>query len=348
MRVIKVENEHEKITVSTLEEKRKTAARMFDNGATKTDIMVATDMSMSWVEHFIPKYKKEGKKAIVSKKRGRKIGEKRKLSPEQEQTIRKAIIDKDPNQYKFDCCVWDRQTVSLLIKELLGINIPVSTLGYYFARWGFTAQRPNLTNYKQNPKEVSEWLENKYPAIKEQAKVENAEILWGDETAIQNVCNYVKSYAPIGQTPVLKTKGERLKINMISAVSNQGKVRFMFYAENMTSQRLIKFMENLIRNAKRKIIFILDNLKVHHSKKVKKWLESHKDKIEMKYLPSYSPDLNPDEYLNGNLKHNMAKKPKTSDAKTLWNSAKDIMKKFQKNQQHGKSWFKNKKIAYAA
>ena len=336
------------MTKQEQEIERKQIIKMFKNGIERKKIYEVSEMSKSTVDHTIAEYKKNGNVIVQMKKRGRKTGEVRLLTPEQEKNIRRALIDKDPNQYKLPSFVWDRRTVSALINQIYGIKLPLSTMGYYFKRWGFTAQRPNLTNYKQNPKEVQIWLKEEYPTIKEQAKNEDAEILWGDETAIQNECNYVKSYAPIGETPTLKTKGQHTKINMISAVSNKGKVRFMFYSENMTQQKLIKFMENLIRNAKKKIIFIIDNLKVHHGKKVKAWLEKHKEKIEVRYLPKYSPDYNPDEYLNGNLKRNMAKSPKTESAKVLHDTAKDFMLDFQKNPQHCIKWFRHHKIAYAA
>jgi len=336
------------MTKEELNYKRKQAIKLYKKGYARAEIIDITELKRSTIDHLIADYNKNGEENVTLKKRGRKLGEKRVLTADQEKQIQKMLIDKDPNQYKLDCCVWDRVTVSMLIEQTFGIKMPLSTMGYYFQRWGFTAQRPNLTNYKQNPKAVQKWLKEEYPAIKEQAKKEDAEILWGDETGIQNECNYVKSYAPIGQTPTLKTKGHRIKINMMSAISNQGKLRFMFYEENMTSQRLIIFMERLIRFSNRKIIFIIDNLKVHHSKKVQEWLDKHKEKIEIKHLPSYSPELNPDEYLNGNLKRNLSKKKKTESKEELRNNAKLVIQEFKADKEHVKSWFKNKHIAYAA
>ena len=93
---------------------------------------------------------------------------------------------------------------------------------------------------------------------------------------------------------------------MVSSITNQGKLRFMFYREKMNGKMLIKFMRRLIKDSPKKIFFIIDNLKAHHAKVVTAWVEKHKDEIEIFYLPSYSPQYNPDEYLNGNLKREMA------------------------------------------
>jgi len=331
-----------------LQFERNLVIKLHKKGYKKAEILEISELKESAVKHLIAAYNKFGDAAVKLQKWGRKVGEQRRLTPEQEKQVQKALVDKDPNQFKIKCCVWDRVTVSLLIKQLFGIEMPLSTIGYYFQRWGFTAQRPNLTNYKQNPRKVADFLEKEYPAIKEKAGKENAEILWGDETAIQNECNYVKSYAPKGQTPTLKTTNERIKTNMISAISNRGKLRFMFFDGTMTSQKFIAFLERLIRYEKRKLFFIVDNLKVHHSKKVQKWLDKHTNQIEVYYLPSYSPELNPDEYLNGNLKRNIAKNRKVSNVSSLRQGAKSIMLNFRKDKDHVKSWFGNKHIRYAA
>ena len=175
-------------------------------------------------------------------------------------------------------------------------------MGDYLKSWGFTPQKPKKKAYEQNSKSVNKWLEDEYPKIKKQAKKENAEIHWADETGIKNTSQYGRSYAPKGKTPVKETLAKRLSLNMISTVTNQGKVRFMTYKGTMNSQRFVIFLKRLIKGANRKLFIILDNLKVHHSKIVKKWVEENKNKIALFYLPSYSPELNPDEYLNNDLK----------------------------------------------
>ena len=91
-------------------------------------------------------------------------------------------------------------------------------------------------------------------------------------------------------------------INLISTITNQGKVRFMIYKNTMNSQTMIKFLKRLVKDADRKVFLVLDNLRVHHSYKVRDWLSEHEDQIELFFLPSYSPALNPDEYLNCDLK----------------------------------------------
>ena len=178
----------------------------------------------------------------------------------------------------------------------------LSTLGYYLARWGFSVQRPVKRAYIQDKKQIDKWLNEEFPGITERADAENAEIFFGDKTNIQNTCNYMKGYSPNGKTPVVRTETQKFKINMLSAVSKRGKLRFMLYKDNMNSDKLIDFMRRLVHDSTKKVFLILDNLRVHHSKKVQAWLEKHRDEIKVFYLPPYAPEYNPDELMNSDLK----------------------------------------------
>ncbi len=169
--------------------------------------------------------------------------------------------------------------------------MPIRTVGEYLKRWGFTPQRPLRKAYKQNPKAVKAWLNEDYPKIKQQAQTERAAIHWGDETGLCNDSYYGRSYAPRGETPVIRLLSRCERVNLISSITNQDKVRFMIYKNRMNSQTLIKFMQRLIKGSKNKIFLILDNLKVHHSYKVQGWLENHEAEIRVFFLPSYTPEL---------------------------------------------------------
>jgi len=292
-------------------------------------------------------YQNGGISAIAVVKRGRKENSGA-LTSEQQKEIQKLIVDKCPEQLKLPGFLWDRSGVAKLIEQRYKIKLTVQAVGKYLKKWGFTPQRPVKSNYRQKPEAVKRWLEDEYPAIKEKAKEEGAEIAWGDETGVQNECNYVKGYAPKGKTPVMPFGDEKLRVNMISAITNQGKLRYMFYRDTMTQQRFIEFMNRLVKGTDKKIFFIVDNLKVHHGKLVKEWLSKHSRQIEVFYLPAYSPEYNPDEYLNGNLKREIAKKgcSKTTDA--LQSKARSAMKKIQADKNHVANFFKAEKVKYAS
>ena len=294
------------------------------------------------------KYKKGGKKAIAILAQGRREGQKRNLSVEQESTIQRLLIDKTPDQMKFPFALWTREAVKELIRRQCNIDMPIRTVGEYLARWGFTPKKPAKLSREQNPKVVKDWLETEYPRIAKMARKEKAEIYWGDETGIQNDANRIRGYAPQGRTPVIRLNAKKERISMLSAINNEGKVRFMLYKDTMTSERLILFMTRLIKDAKRKVYLILDNLRVHHSKKVMQWLENHADEIAVFYLPSYSPELNPDEYLNNNLKQRVHSGIPARTEKELRKKTRSFMRMLVKRPHHVKKYFEHKKVAYAA
>jgi len=134
---------------------------------------------------------------------------------------------------------------------------------------------------------------------------------------------------------------------MLSAVSNKGKLRFTITKESVNADILIDFMKRLVKDTGRKVFLILDNLRVHHAKKVAAWLEGHQQEIELFYLPPYSPEYNPDEYLNSDLKREMSKKPIPKSDQELSSNARSVLKKVQMNPKKIISFFGSKFTKYA-
>lgn len=184
--------------------------------------------------------------------------------------------------------------------------------------------------------------------IAPRARGQEAEIYWADETGIESDEYSARGYAPKRKTPFIQLDAKKNHISMISSISNQGQARFMIYWEAMQSDLLITFMRRLIKDAERKGFLILDNLRTHHCKKVTAWLQKHKEEIEVFSLPSYSPELNPDEYLNGELKVKIRSGQPTRSEKDLEKKTRSFMKTLVKRQQHVRSCFKHPSAAYAA
>lgn len=291
-----------KLSTEAQQQIRNQIIRLRKSGRAYKEISKITGVHTSIIGRLCRAYQKGGSKAIRIKKRGRPTGGCRTLNPEQEKIIQKTIYDKCPDQLKLPFALWTRIAVQQLIKQLWSIDMPIRTVGEYLSRWGFTPQKPLRRAYKQNPKAVKRWMEVDYPKIVKSAKEEQAEIHWGDETGLCNDSYHGRSYAPRGKTPAIRIHPRCKRVNLISTITNQGKVRFMVYNEKMNSNVFIKFMKRLIKDSEKKIYLILDNLKVHHSYIARDWLEEHKDEIEVFFLPSYSPELNPDEYLAVNKK----------------------------------------------
>jgi transposase len=337
-----------KLSPSAQEEKRKLAIRLWKKGQMQKDIAEIVGVSPQSVSAWIKRYKAEGASSLKGRKRGPELGVSRHLSPEQEKDLQQMICDKTPDQIKLDYALWTRKAVMELIKQETGIDMPIRTVGEYLKRWNFTPQKPVKNAYEQNPKAVQNWLDNEYPEIKARAKRERAEIYWGDETGMRNDSQNERGYAPKGKTPVIRLNAKRTSTNMISAITNQGKVRFRVFDGSMNADILIDFCKRLIKSAKRKVFLILDNLRVHHAKVFKPWLAEHEDQIAIFYLPSYSPELNPDEYLNCDLKAGVHSGKPARNKKQLKRKVISHMRMLQKKPKRVAKYFEHRKIRYAA
>ena len=337
-----------KLSPDAQEEKRKQAIRLYKRGKAYKEIADLVEVHFETIGKWVRAWRSKGMSAVQSKTRGRKKGESRKLSAEQAKQIQKLIIDKTPDQLKLVYALWTRKAVMELIEEKTGLKLAIRTVGNYLAEWGFTPQKPLKNAYEQSPEKVQEWLDEEYPLIKEKAKKEDAEIYWGDETGMRSDCQHGRGYAPKGKTPVIKLSAKRTSTNMISAITNQGKVRFQIYDGRMNANQLIESLKRLIKDAKRKVILILDNLRVHHAKLVKAWLTKHLEKIEVFYLPAYSPELNPDEYLNCDLKAGVHSKCPARNKKQLKAKVLSHMRMLQRQPERVMKYFRHPKISYAA
>jgi len=336
-----------KLSTEAQQEIRNQVIRLREKGYKRFEISEITGIHPSTISGWWKLYNNEGKKALKIKKRGRPTGSNRTLTQEQEREIQKAIYDHCPDQMKLPFALWTRTAVQQLIKQLWSIKMPIRTVGEYLMRWGFTPQRPLRKAYKQNPKAVKTWLETEYPDIARRSIRENAQIHWGDETGLCNDSYYGRSYAPRGETPAIRIHPKCKRVNLISTVTNQGKVRFMVYEDKMNSQTLVKFMERLIKDSDKKVFLILDNLKVHHSHIVADWLKEHEKEIEIFHLPVYSPELNPDEYLNGDLKVGVHSGVPARTKDQLKRKAISHLRKLQKLPGRVMKYFRHPKIAYA-
>ena len=256
------------------------AARVF--GVSRTSIW-------AWMKN----YQQSGEEGLRSQKRGRKPC--RTLSSKQAASIRKSVIGKIPGQLRLPGFLWTRECVGLLILQRFGLRLSRWTVGRYLKDWGLTVQKPAMRVAEQNPEQVRYWLQAEYPAIARRAAVEKAEIFWGNEMGLRSVQQTGTTWGEKGQTSVVRTSGNRLGCNMISAITNRGRMSFMVFPDKLIAEVFITFLECLIRhNAERKVFLIVDRHPVHRSKEVSKWISAHIEKIEMFYLPANSPELIPD------------------------------------------------------
>lgn len=330
------------------QERRVQVIRLRKAGRTYDEIAEQTGLSRTGVFNICKRHEAGGAKALKDAPGGRKVGDKRLLDAQQEATVRKLIADNTPDQLKMPYALWTRTAVSQLIEQRLGLRLAVRTIGLYLARWGFTPQKPMKKAYEQSPAAVKKWLEEEYPVIAACAKVEGAEIHWGDETGLRSDDVRGRGYAPPGQTPVVQVNNKRHGLSVISTVTNKGAMRWKIFEGALNSHILIDFLKRLVRDAGRKVYLILDNLRVHHSKPVKAWLAANKYAIEVFYLPSYSPELNPDEMANADLKQAVTKLAPARTKLQLVKATAKHLRSVQRQPDRIRKYFEHEPVRYAA
>jgi len=337
-----------KLSQETQEALRLRAIKAVLDGMKIAEVVNLFGVSRSAVNKWIALHKKSGQKSLLKKKRGRRSQDMRLLKPYQCAIIVNLITDRCPDQLKMPFMLWTREAVGMLIEKRFGIKLAIRSVGNYLKRWGFTPQKPLKRAYERQDKAVKIWLEETYPKIAARAKAEGAEIHWGDEAGFRSDHQTGTSFSPKGKTPIVKSTGKRFRINMISTVTNKGTLRFMLFEESFTADVFLKFLKRLVKGSRTKVFLILDNLRVHHAKVLKPWLEENKDKIGMFYLPSYSPDLNPDELLNQDVKSNAVGRKRAKNIVEMKNNIMQYLFGTQNCPGLVQSYFQKAEVSYAA
>lgn len=310
------------------------------------DVVRTFRVSYPAIRKWVKKYQSNGIDELKSDERGRPEG--KELSPKQEEKVIWKISNKHPEQMKLAFGLWTRENVGELIHKLYGIKRSPRQIGRYLQEWGFTPQKPVYKAYEQNSIEVNNWLRIYYPKIQKLAKRYGAMIFWGDETGIRSHDNRGRSFALKGQTPVVRKTGKHFGINMISAISNRGKIYFMIYRGGINSHKFIRFIKRLARSRRRKTFLIVDNLPAHKTGRVKNWVKENEHKIKLFYLPVYSPELNPDEYLNQDLKVSIVGKIRMNSQEDLKKGVVNFLQRRKRNPKQIKKYFHHKNVKYAA
>lgn len=330
------------------EEKRLLAIRLRQDDHTFAEIGALVGVHWATVWGWWQRFEAGGLDALTARRRGRRLGTQRRLTPAQERTIQRLVADKTPDQLRMPFALWTRAAVGELIAKRYDVRLPVRTIGHYLKRWGFTPQKPLKRAYEQRPEAIAHWLTHEYPAITARARRAGAEIHWGDETSLSTSDSRGRGFAPRGHTPVLAVVSRRKSVSFLSTITNQGKVRFMVLTGPLSAPMLICFLRRLIRDAERQVFLILDNLNVHKAANVRAWVRAHRDEIELFYLPPYAPELNPDEYLNGDLKLGVAARVPARTKPELMKAAKSHLRMLQCRPSRVRRFFEHPRINYAA
>lgn len=336
------------LTPEAQEALRTRAVKAVQNGKNQSQVARDFGVSRQRVNQWMKAYRKGGSKALKAKRQGRPPGTGKRLKGWQAGIVVRTITDNTPEQLKMSFLLWTRESVQQFIEERFGIQVSARTVGRWLKRWGFTPQKPTRRAYERNEREVQAWLKTEYPQIRKEAKQEGAEIHWGDEMGMRSDHQAGRSYSRRGQTPVIPGTGQRFSCQMISTITNRGSLRFMVFSGRFTSKVFIQFLKRLIKTVSRKVYVIVDGHPVHKSRNVTNWVNQHANQIRLIFLPAYSPDLNPDEYLNQDVKTNAVGRRRPKDQAELKADVRSYLHSTQKQKPIVKSYFHAPSVQYAS
>jgi transposase len=317
-------------------------------GMTQAAAAQVVGVQRQTVNIWLRRYREKGEAGVLD---GRRVSPRRgqgHLTAGEAGQIQDWIVEHTPDRLQLAFGLWTSRAVRELIDRRLAKRLGLSTVQFYLRRWGFSPQRPLARAKARQPAAIAAWLATTYPAITKRAKATRAVIYWGDETGLSNQDQIGRSYAPKGKTPVIARSAKRVTQSMISAVSDRGLRRFMLHEGALNADGFIASLRRLTKDAGRKVVLIVDDLKVHKAGKVQAWVESHAHEIELFHLPAYAPDHNPSEYLNNDLKQQLRQQPQPGSKEELVGRARSVLRAIQRSPDRIQDYFKPEPVRYAA
>lgn len=324
-------------------EERFAAVQMYDNGLDADRIAEIMNVSRSSVFDWVWKYHQGGLAAISTK-----FASGRPTVLEDSEMIRLYVMinGKDPRAYSFGLALWTRALIRDLITKTFGKEVSLVTVGRILKKLGMSAQRPLYRSWKQDPARVARWKREEYPAIKARAAAVGATILFADEASVRTDYHAGTTWAPIGQTPVVTGSAVRHAVKMVSAIGQRGELSFQVHEGTMNAERFIEFLASLVHDFDTPVFLVVDGSSVHKASIVTDYVASTQGRLELFFLPPYSPELNPDEWVNKNVKHDRIARAVPVTRDELKAVAVDALERLKKCPGIVRGFFGDPKLAY--
>ena len=337
------------LSAEAQEDLRRRVVAAVQNGLSQSEAARVFALARPTVNRWMRLVEREGRRALRARQRGRP--RESRLAPHQAASTVRMILSGCPDQMSMPFALWTREAVQQLLSRKFAVEVSVWTVGRYLRAWGLTPQKPVRRAYEQNPAAVRKWLEEEYPAIRELARRAKAQIHWLDEMGLRSDHQAGRSYGRRGETPVVLGIGLRFRCNMISAITNRGRLAFMVFRQRFTARIFLNFLGRLLRltrKSRRKVFLIADGHPVHKARSVRRWLTEHAAQIQIFWLPPYSPELNPDELLNQDVKTNALGRIRPLNLAEMMDYVRAYLRITQGRPQAVKNYFRERHVQYAA
>jgi transposase len=318
--------------------------RVIEDGEAPSKVMKSFGLCRTSIYRWLRQYKKLGMEALAEQIAQ---GPQPKLTDKQRQQVKRWILGKDPRQYGFDFGLWSRRIVSALIEQKMGITLGLTAVGRLLASLDITPQKPLRRAYERDPAAVAAWLGERYPALKRRAKRSGAKIFFLDEAGFQSDPPLGRTYGLKGHTPVVVTSGQRQSLNVISAVNARGEFWATTYTGKLNAASFEAFVKNFMAGQPGKVFLVLDSHPAHKANLVNAYVGSLEGRLELHPLPTYAPDLNPDEFVWSHMKTNGVSKKPLKKNESLQSRIDKDLNNIKAKPALVRSFFKAKSVVYA-
>jgi transposase len=335
-----------KLDHKTLEEMRMRAVRSVQQGQSPEVVAAALGINRTTIYDWLAKYRRGGFGALQAKP---VPGRPPKLNGRAIKWIYDTVTRKSPLQLKFEFALWTREMVAKLIKDRFGVELSAPSVGRLLAQLGLTCQKPLRRALERDEALVQQWLKKEYPRIKALAARQKADIYFGDAAHIRSDHHAGRTWGKKGETPIVLSSGKRHGMSMMSAITARGHMRFMIFEEgSVNADAFIEFLKRLIVGAERKIFLIVDGGSAHRAKKTKAFVERLQGKLQLLFLPPYSPDRNPDELVWKHVKADTVGRMVITSKDDFINKVRSSLLSLQKLPDKIRSFFAKDSLRYAA
>src|ERR1700744_281078 len=324
-------------------EERVSACEALEKGISVDEIAEILKVSRSSIFDWQKTHRAHGAEARRTKGTP---GPKSKLSDGQLSQLYRLIVGNDPRQLSFGMALWTRGMIQELIFRQFAVQLSLVSVGHVLAELGLSPQRPLYRSYEQDPERVRAWKEETFPQIQARAKKEGAAIFFADEASVRTNYHAGTTWAPVGKTPVVSGSGKTRSISMVSAISPRGELHFQVHETGIKQEEFLEFCKMLLADVGRPVFLIMDNSQVHHAKILKAYAAESNGMLSLFFLPPYSPNLNPDEWVWKNVKHDHLGRASVKSETELAEFAQAALAKLKELPEKIKSFFGDPALKY--
>jgi transposase len=191
--------------------------------------------------------------------------------------------------------LWTLKRVAEVIREEFGYRYSLPGIWSVLRDLGFSAQVPLRRALERDEPYIQNWVRSTWPSIFRQALETCATLVFVDESGIQTTPNVQRSWARTGTRPVLRCRASREKLSIISGVTLEGELYFEVHRNDLSGTQVIWFLEQLLEEIPGRVLVVWDNIGIHRCAEVATFAWLHQGRLQLRRLPPYAPELNPDE-----------------------------------------------------